>query len=142
MQVGGEIHYRPFDRYTYGIDFDQELDAFKDEFPERMEGLSDRTIFRDSKFGMYVRDRFGPLVKKGSLMVCGQRALAPDQYRCLNDETYVKLFQSTNDEAIFVSGKAYSTCPLPSLVHVWRRVCLMMRSLKVSLGIAILVAGI
>jgi hypothetical protein len=51
-----------------------------------------------------VRNRFSALVKKGDLMLPDQRAQTQEDYTCLDDDISVKLFQSTNNDTVFVYG--------------------------------------
>ena len=96
------------DRYAYGIDFDQEMDAFQ----RHHRALHDKgpvngnyDIFEVKDFGRFVRNRFSALVKKGDLMLPGLRAQTLEEYTCLDDTVSVKLFQSTNNDAVFVDGE-------------------------------------
>lgn len=101
----GRFTQAPLDRYAYGIDFDQEEDAFMREYRELYaQGAADGNcqIFEVEGFGRFVRNRFSALVKKGDLMLRGQRAQTQEEYTCLDDNVSVKLFQSTNNDAVFV----------------------------------------
>ena len=103
----GRFTQAPLDRYAYGIDFDQEEDAFMREYRElHAQGAADGNyqIFEVEGFGRFVRNRFSALVKKGDLMLRGQRAQTQEEYTCLDDNVSVKLFESTNNDAVFVDG--------------------------------------
>jgi hypothetical protein len=95
------------DRNTYGIDYDQEEELFIRDFPDlaKMGPVDGGYKTHDVQgFGRYVRDRFEPLVHKGDLMARDQKAQAREEYTCVHDEVYVRLFESSNDNAVFVTG--------------------------------------
>ena len=96
------------DRNTYGIDYDQEEELFIRDFPDlAKKGPGEETYTTHSPLGFgksYVRDRFEPLVYRGDLMARDQKAQAREEYTCVHDEVYVRLFETCKDKAVFVTG--------------------------------------
>ena len=141
-EVDLQCLWRPVCRATYGINYEQWLEDFKNhkDVPKSVrdtaeEELRDKIHLAPAPVSRWVvSDRFAPLVNKGTLMKCDQKTQAKETYICVHEETTIYLYKSTNDKALFIDGLCLARLRLARVFECFRRIVLFELPIHYSLS--------